>query len=117
DGDAPQVSHANAPSASSRAGASSALVVHFTVSDTGIGIAPDTQERLFEAFTQADGSTTRRFGGTRLGLAICKQLVALMGGAIGVNSELGQGSTFWFTTRFDRAHDTVALADRSADLR
>ena len=79
------------------------VCLRFDVSDTGIGIAPEAIGRLFAPFTQADGGIGRRFGGTGLGLSICKRLVELMGGEIGVHSEAGRGSTFWFTLPLQRA--------------
>ena len=87
------------------------------VADTGIGIRRDALSRLFEPFSQADGSTTRRYGGTGLGLAITRQLAELMGGRVGVESAEGRGSSFWFTTRFGAVDRPPFVATPLAGLR
>ncbi len=92
------------------------VTVLFEVSDTGIGIPSDRLEAVFAPFTQAEGSTTRKFGGTGLGLAICKQLAEIMGGTIGVTSDYGSGSTFYFTVCFARGDQKSTPVERPVDL-
>ncbi len=87
-------------------------LVRLEVSDTGTGIPPEAMDRLFQAFEQADSTTTRRYGGTGLGLAITLRLAELMGGTVGVTSQPGQGSTFWFTARLGKPAEPAAARHR-----
>jgi len=97
------------------ASTASTPVIRFAITDTGIGLTPEQQGRLFKAFAQADVSTSRKYGGTGLGLSISQRLCELMHGTIGVTSEIGKGSTFWFELPFEIASETAAAAIKIDD--
>jgi signal transduction histidine kinase/CheY-like chemotaxis protein len=100
------------PVAEERPQTKNTIKVRFSVTDTGIGIPQDRIDRLFKAFSQADASTTRVYGGTGLGLVITKQLAGLLGGEVGVESEPNKGSTFWFTAQFELNEDSDVAQSR-----
>jgi len=102
--------------ASLRADQAGFATVLFEVHDTGIGMPADRLEAVFAPFTQVDGTTTRKYGGTGLGLSICKQLTEMMGGEIGVKSDHGKGSTFWFTARLEKQSVKTSGVLKYADI-
>jgi signal transduction histidine kinase len=90
------------------------VMLRFTVSDTGIGVAPERQKEIFSSFTQGDNSTTRKYGGTGLGLTISHRLTEMLGGRIWVESSPGRGSSFHFTARFGIARESKAAGEKRA---